>query len=126
MATSVNIKRLRAVLVRGEWSVPAPYGPDGWYTKRVDGAGVIVTSARHEDGVEYLHASMACPGRVPDYEELTLLHRAVFGDGYAYQVFAPPEVHVNLHSFALHLFGRLDGQACMPEMSLQMGGVRSI
>ena len=43
------------------------------------------------------------------------LHAAVFGAGYAYQVFAPPSEHVNIHEFALHLWGRLDGRSALPE-----------
>lgn len=84
----------------------------GWDS--VDGtARVIVTAAEH-DGQEWVHASMSRVGEMPTYDDLVLLHRAVFGEGWAYQVFAPAEHHVNIHAFALHLWGRADGKPTMP------------
>ncbi len=74
---------------------------------------VIISCAEH-DGVEYLHASIA-GDELPSYAELVALHRAVFDSGYAYQVFAPPAQHVNIHECALHLWGRLDGRPVLPE-----------
>lgn len=57
---------------------------------------------------------------MPTYDDLVMLHRAVFGlDSYAYQVFAPQRQHVNIHNFALHLWGRADGRAVLPEFGLQ-------
>ncbi|TQK29408.1 hypothetical protein [Arthrobacter sp. SLBN-53] len=55
---------------------------------------------------------------MPTYDELGRLHRAAFGDGYAYQVFAPAAQHVNIHQNALHLWGRADGPPCLPEFGL--------
>ena len=52
------------------------------------------------------------------------MHRAVF-PGYAYQVFAPPESHVNIHGNALHLWGRADGKPILPEFG-DMGTIRCV
>lgn len=106
--------RLRKRLGRDEWSVPVEFGPDGWLLRGPHGAGVIATVAPF-DGVEYIHASIAKPV-MPSYDDLVMLHRAVFGQhGYAYQVFAPRSQHVNIHATALHLWGRADGAAILPE-----------
>jgi hypothetical protein len=119
MATNVDPLRLRKVMGRHDWLAPTPFGPDGWAMLHRSQDHTIVTSVSDwDDGVEYVHASFATTHRVPTYHELAQLHRAVF-DGYAYQVFAPPSQHVNIHEFALHLWGRLDGKPCMPEFGME-------
>jgi hypothetical protein len=60
---------------------------------------------------------------VPDYADLKLLHTAVFADGWAYQVFAPPVKHVNIHEHVLHLFGRLDGSPVLPDFTCGTGSI---
>lgn len=112
MTASFSGLEVRRRLGRNDWAPPEQYGPDGWYFKRTDGSATIIVSVadHEEDRVEWLHASMARPTFMPDYEDLVLLHHAVFGDGFAFQVFVPRSEHVNLHQFALHLWGRLDGK----------------
>jgi hypothetical protein len=66
------------------------------------------------------HASISRADRMPDYADLVMLHKAAFGDGWAYQVFAPPSAHVSgaaiggkaLHT--LHLWGLVDGEPVLP------------
>ena len=65
----------------------------------------------------WLHASVSYPDRLPSYGELVMLHRAVFGDGYAFQVFAPPAKHVSIHPYCLHLWGRDDGANPLPDFA---------
>jgi hypothetical protein len=60
-------------------------------------------------GIEIIHASIARP-EMPSYLDLAKLHHACF-PGYAYQVFAPPEQHINILGTALHLWGRADGRS---------------
>lgn len=119
MSTHIDALRLRAVMGREYWMAPQPYGPEGWLMRSVDAeqASVIATAADHDDGTWWLHASIAKVERIPSYEDLVLLHRAAFGDGYAFQVFVPADEHINIHPHALHLFGRLDGErpACIPD-----------
>lgn len=120
MATTINGLRLRQVFGRKEWQVPEPFGPDGWRMFSVDGKSsvivtVIVTAFDWQQGVEYAHASIARQ-TMPSYEDLVTLHQAVWGDtGYAYQMFVPRESHVNIHSHALHLWGRADGAPLLPD-----------
>ncbi|MCW2757013.1 MAG: hypothetical protein JWO46_759, partial [Nocardioidaceae bacterium] len=56
-------------------------------------------------------------------DDLVYLHHAVWGStGWSYQVFAPAEDHVNIHSFALHLWGHLDGSPALPNFGY-MGSI---
>lgn len=116
MTTSLRPLDARAILGRTEWLSPEPFGPDGWRFDRKDRtARIIATVAEAPDGSrEWLHVSISRPDRMPEYADLTLLHRAFYGDRWAYQVFAPPNAHVNIHPFALHLWGLLDGSPLLP------------
>lgn len=90
------------------------FGPSGW-ALTAEPLQVIYSWADYPErpGVDWLHASISHMHRMPSYEELQLLFRAVF-TGWAYEVFAPPEHHVNIHENARHLWGRLDGRPVMP------------
>lgn len=128
MSTSfapLRIKKSLSAVYAGV-SVPAEFGPDGFmFTTEYPKRSFIVTAAER-DGVEWVHASVAAPDETPTYRDLKYLHAAVFGDGYAYQIFVPSDRHVNIHENALHLFGRLDKRPAMPEFSDLLGGRRSI
>jgi hypothetical protein len=116
---------IRQRLGRKMWSPAHPMGPDGWAYRHTNGvSSVIVTSAPHGEPVtDWVHASVAHADRMPEYDDLKMLHRAVFGDGWAYQVFAPPSEHINIHQFALHLFGRLDGRPVLPDFTDGTGSI---
>lgn len=104
-------------LGRLRWSAPLPFGPDGCSFAGIPHyTGVVIVSAFDLDDGPWIHASIARP-QMPTYEDLQLLHRAVFADGWAYQVFAPPADHVNLHETALHLWGRADGKPALPDFT---------
>jgi hypothetical protein len=125
MSTSIDILRIRKMLGKNLWRAPTAFGPDGWKMVQVTGNGsVLVTCSPHPDdpdGPEYLHASIAYADHMPTYTDLTVLHRAVWGEGYAYQVFVGGHEHVNIHNHALHLWGRLDGQPMMPKFAMNFG-----
>jgi len=122
--TSFNPLRIRRRLGREIWAAPITYGPDGWVFQNFDGKGSIVLScAPADDGNDWVHASIAWQDRLPTYADLKLLHHAVFGDGWAYQVFAPPDDHVNIHEYALHIFGRLDGKPALPDFTNGTGSI---
>lgn len=116
--TTVDGLKLRRVFGREEWDPPSPFGPDGWRMLHRNGSASVIATAAEHNGVEYVHASIADSVVLPSYADLVLLHKAVFGDGYAYQVFAPSTQHVNIHLNALHLWGRADGRPCLPEFGL--------
>ena len=125
MATTIDALRLRRVLGRRIWQVPEPFGPDGWQLVHQTGQGSVIVTAANHDGMEWAHASMAYPTRLPTYLELTGLKRAVWGDaGWAMQVFAPASEHVNIHEHALHLWGLTSGArpACIPDFA-ELGSI---
>ena len=122
--TSLNALDIRRRLGRGNWSTPTPFGPDGWKFVALDGTGsIILTVCDQDDGHDWIHASIAHPDQMPTYDDLKHLHAAVFGDGWAYQLFAPPSDHVNIHEYALHLFGRLDGKPALPDFTRGSGSI---
>jgi hypothetical protein len=128
MTATVDGLRLRRIMGRKVWGVPEPFGPDGWRMVSLGGRGsvIVTTSDVPGDPYEWTHASIAYQTVVPTYEELCRLKEAVWGDdGYAYQVFVPVSEHVNIHEFALHLWGRADGAPVLPEFT-RLAGVKSI
>lgn len=121
--TNFDALAIRKALGRKNWAAPQRMGPDGWSFTRFDRSGsVVITCAPHGDN-EWIHASIAWAERMPSYLDLKMLHTAVFGDGWAYQVFAPPLDHVNLHPYALHLWGRLDGKPALPDFTDGTGSI---
>ena len=78
---------------------------------------------RLQPGVDWVHASISNTARMPSYADLKRMHLAVFGNGWAYQVFAPPSDHINLHEYCLHLFGRLDGKSALPDFTQGSGSI---
>lgn len=105
---------LRAVMGRKEWTAPERFGPDGWAMRCKTEPGSVIVTRADVDGTEWVHASIAFADRMPTYDDLAKLYTAVFAAGWAYQVFAPPEHHVNIHEHALHLWGRDDGRPQLP------------
>lgn len=109
------------------WRAFGPQGFSADIARGGDHGSLIVTQSDYPDEpVEWLHASIAWADRLPTYDELGLVHRAIFGrKRYAYQVFAPESAHVNIHPNALHLWGRVDGRPALPMAALidEMGSV---
>jgi len=122
------VKVLREHLPGVHPSAPRAFGPAGMAVILLDrdnqhAGSVIVTQAEH-GGAEWLHASLAWIDHVPAYDDLTTLKRAVFGDAReCYQVFPGADRHVNIHAFALHLWGRADGVPALPDFTRGMGSI---
>lgn len=121
--TTLDPLAIRRRLGRAAWSPPRRHGPDGWAYVRTDRTGSVIVSVAEHDGHEWVHASIAYTHRMPTYDDLKLLHRAVFGNGWAYQPFAPPSEHINIHNYALHLFGRVDHQPALPDFTEGTGSI---
>ncbi|MGV8874839.1 MAG: DUF7694 domain-containing protein [Rhodococcus sp. (in: high G+C Gram-positive bacteria)] len=116
MSTTIDALQIRAVLGRKIYLPPQQFGPDGWrFVHAGNNGSVIVSACEWDDGTEWIHASITRNGQTPSYEDLKMLHRAVFGDGWAYQVFAPARAHVDIHEHALHLWGAVDGAQQLPD-----------
>ncbi len=127
MTATIDALRIRRLLGRATWQTPVEFGPDGWcFLNKSRRQSLIVTAADRDD-VEWTHASLAGVDALPSYDHLREVHAAVWGEmGYSYQVFVPTALHVNIHPFALHLWGRSDGLPVLPEMSGFLGEMRSI
>lgn len=122
--TTVSALDIRKKLGRETWSAPRAFGPDGWLFVSTDISRSVIVSSFEHNGEEWVHASIARHDKtMPSYDELAMLHQVVFGDGWAYQVFAPPAKHVNIHEYALHLWGRLDGAPALPDFVGDSGSV---
>jgi len=94
----------------------ARFGPAGFALSLDDGGSVIVTQGTWEDGNEWIHASMAWRDHMPTYDDVATLHESVFGRRRtSYQVFAAQSRHINIHEYALHLWGRVDGRMVLPD-----------
>lgn len=112
--TTVDGLRFRKIMGHRDWNPPLRREPDGWMLRHRNGtSSAIVTVAPH-DGIEWIHASLAHSNHMPTYADLVRLHHAAFGHKWAYQVFAPTSDHVNIHPYALHLWGRVDGVPALP------------
>lgn len=120
--SDLNALQIRKRLGRQRFAAPVEFGPSGWKFDPRPGydARVIVTEFDYGTEHEWIHASISRPDRTPTYDDLKLLHASVFDGGFAYQVFVPNEEHVNIHPYALHLFGRVDGAPVLPDFT--MGG----
>lgn len=100
------------------WMPPMGHGT-GWRFQRLDDTLVVlVTAACWPDlpDVPIIHASISrhTPVRIPTYDDLQLLHRAVWPAGNALQAFVPSADHINIKSTVLHLWGRSDNQRLWP------------
>jgi hypothetical protein len=69
------------------------------------------------DGVVWLHASMSYQDTkdMPTYDDLKLLHKAAFDEGYSYQAFVPTDEHISIRDNVLHLWGKEDGTPALPD-----------
>lgn len=122
MTSTIDGLKIRQRLGRQEWAVPRRFGPDGWLIERKDGQQRIIVTASpapdEPDGsADWIHASMSGT-EIPSYDDLQRMHRAVWADGWAYQMFAPPAAHVNIHQSTLHLWGRADGTIVLPNFGM--------
>lgn len=123
--TTLEPLGIRRRLGRGNWSTPERFGPDGWRWIELAGRGSVIATVAPcgEDNADWIHASLAWVDHIPSYGDLKWLHAAVFNGGWAYQVFAPPTDHVNIHEYALHLWGRVDGLPGLPDFVQGLGSV---
>lgn len=123
MADLINALEIRKALGPKSWSTPVVWGGDGYLFRSVDGDTRILVSGFYESWFDenaprtgWIHASISRTSGIPSYEDLTTLHRAVWGEkGCAYQAFVPAAQHINIHPRTLHLWGRADGEHVLPD-----------
>ncbi len=105
---------------------PLPTVPEEWRLVEREGGGgakwinanrrltVILTCAVYSDGQAWLHLSVSHRTmRTPTHGELRICKEAFLGDRYAYAVYPPRAMYVNV-SEVLHVFALLDEHAAPP------------
>lgn len=121
--TEFNALDIRRRLGRQNFGPPRDFGPSGFvYDGLREPLRILVSQGPAPEGgdpEDWLHASISHRDRMPSYDELQMMHRAVWGEtGWAYQVFAPLANHINIHERVLHLWGRVDGRAELPNFGV--------
>jgi hypothetical protein len=129
---AISYQGLIATLDRAGWDVtmfrPSPdragFQLHGEHRRRVEASGKpqrcsIIVSQHVFDDQDWLHASIYLGDQTtPTHEDMTMLHRAVFGRRrHAWQCFVPADQHVNLKE-VLHLYGRVDGRNVLPDFRI--------
>jgi len=114
---------IRSRLGLADWAVPTGFGPDGWLFRHRQESGQIIVTCAPYAGIEWVHASIGFADRMPTYGEIKNMHHAVYPEGWAYEVFAPPAEHVNIHDYVRHLFGRLDRKPYLPDFTRGTGSI---
>lgn len=119
----VDTLKIRKRLGRHEWGPPELRDDGAGYVRNDQRRTVIVSAATYPDDptrTVWIHASIACHPidvrDLPGYEDLKTLHRAVWPNGWAIQVFAPPAEHIDFTP-VLHLWGRADGARIHPDFA---------
>jgi hypothetical protein len=81
-------------------------------TSPLDGATMVVV-ASNNDGWD--HVSVSRKNRVPNWAEMSAIHRMFFKDDeVAMQLHMPPSDHINIHPFVLHLWRPHDSTIPLP------------
>lgn len=123
----------------GEQFKQLKYPPTGWHFVQQWGDGhafrhmgmyLLIDCDVKEDGRKWLHISVSKNDWVPSHADMAKVKDAFVGNGrYAYAVFPPTEMYVNLHPYCLHLWALAEGPdgKVLPEFSGQLDGIgRSI
>jgi hypothetical protein len=101
---------------RRMWDKPERWGDDAWFITGPHQCIIVSLDQASDPGTDWIHASISYQmrSRMPSYNDLKMLHRAVFGDAPAYQCFVPEGEHINQTHNVLHLWGKLDGKPALP------------
>lgn len=91
-----------------------------------NGLRVIVDCEEKEDGRQWIHISVSRKHWDPSHADMCLVKEAFLGERYAYAVYPPREVYVNIHHHCLHLWALAEGDGrVLPEFS-KIGSLTSI
>jgi len=105
------------------------FPPPGWKIVREWGLGyalthsqglrAIIDCSQKSDQKWWVHISVSRATRAPSHAEMAMVHKDFLNDRYAYSVFAPAEMHVNIHEYCLHLWCLCDAGngLALPEFS---------
>jgi hypothetical protein len=96
-------------LLPPKWTVET--GEDGFrFFNYDDGQVVIISEQKELDGKQWIHFSMSCRARVPDWDELRNAKELFLGvESKAVMVIPARSEYVNINARVLHLFVCLEG-----------------
>jgi hypothetical protein len=78
----------------------------------IDGVLMVVVAS---NGDLWDHVSVSRKNRVPNWAEMSAIHRMFFKDDeVAMQLHMPPSDHINIHPFVLHLWRPHDSTIPLP------------
>lgn len=106
------------------WEVISRWGEG--YALRSEGLRVIVDCERKSDGKYWLHVSVSRKDWSPSHEDMAKVKRSFIGDRrYAYSVWPPAKLYVNIHPNCLHLWALMESEdgRVLPEFSDEIEGI---
>ena len=104
------------------WEIIQPWGDGFAVREKAGGLRVLVDCSFKDDGHPWLHVSYSRKDWAPSHADTVKVKDAFIGDRYAYALFPPRSLWVNIHPNCLHLWARLgdgDGRA-LPEFSAEV------
>ncbi len=105
------------------WEVIQRWG-EGWVCRQIGGSlRVIVDCEEKRDGHQWIHVSVSRKTYTPTHDDMASVKTAFLEDRYAYSIWPPREVYVNIHAHCLHLWAREDGTRVLPEFSEELEGL---
>lgn len=110
------------------WHFIGPWG-DGHCFAHKKGLRVIIDCEEKSDGRRWCHVSVSRKNWIPSHEDMCMVKDAFIGhDRYAYAIFPPREVYVNIHPNCLHLWAALEGEdgRMLPEFMGVIAGINTI
>lgn len=106
-----------------DWHFLQSWGDGHCFVHR-NGLRVIVDCEPKSDGKRWLHVSVSRRKWIPSHDDMCLVKDAFVGDRYAYAVFPPRDMYVNIHENCLHLWALAEGDGIvLPEFSADISGI---
>ncbi len=111
------------------------FPPPGWKLYKEWGLGyvllhrnglrAIIDCEQKEDDRWWVHISVSRQRSTPTHEDMARTKWDFLGNRYAYAVFPPTDLYVNIHTRCLHLWALIDDQQgkVLPEFSDELPGI---
>lgn len=110
------------------WKIIQPWGV-GFALVNRDGLRVLIDCGLKEDERWWVHVSLSRERKTPTHLDMAVVKRDFLGERYAYSVWPPSDVYVNIHPHCLHIWALVDDKKgqLLPEFSDILPGIgRSI
>lgn len=106
------------------WTIIQRWGEGFALRETTGGLRVLVDCSFKDDGEAWLHVSYSRKDWTPNHADTVKVKEAFIGDRYAYAVFPPASLYVNIHPHCLHLWARMSGDGrVLPEFSAVIDSV---